>query len=224
MLNSLKYSLQNYNSIYPEEIESKEKMLEFLDEHLNLFKRALQTQHHSRSFRQDEFEDEPAEHTKVREQRQISKNSLVSSFLNDAAGHFTASAFLLSTDKTKFLLTHHKKLNKWLQLGGHCESNNILEEAIREVKEESGFHKIEVISDKIFDIDVHYIPHTVKESAHYHYDIRFLLKTTDSDNFIKNNESHELKWFSFSDYPQLGIELEHSVARMIEKFKAGTNL
>ncbi len=125
MLNHLKSLLQNYNSIHSEEILSKERMLEFLDKHLNLVRSDLKMQLNSKSFRQDEFEDKPAERTKLREQRRISKNSLVSSFLNLAAGHFTASAFLLNHDQTKFLLMHHKKLNKWLQLGGHCESDDI---------------------------------------------------------------------------------------------------
>ncbi|XVN40294.1 MAG: NUDIX hydrolase [Rickettsia endosymbiont of Argas persicus] len=178
MINNLKSLLQNYNSIYPEEIKSKKKMLEFLD-----------------------------------------KNFLVSNFFNESAGHFTASAFLLNSDETKFLLMHHKKLNKWLQLGGHCESDDILAEAMREAREESGINEIVAISDNIFDIDVHYIPQSSKEPSHYHYDIRFLLKTIDNDNFIKNNESYKLKWFSFSKYPQLDIELDRSVSRMIEKFK-----
>jgi len=179
VISDLKSLLQNYNSIYPEENASKERMLEFL--HKN-------------------------------------QNSLVSASPHDVAGHFTASAFLLNNDQTKFLLMHHKKLNKWLQLGGHCDGDSdILAAAIREAKEESGINEIEIISDKIFDIDIHYIPQRHNEPEHYHYDVRFLLKTINNDNFIKNNESHELKWFNFSDYPQLGVKLERSVTRMIEK-------
>ncbi|HJD62930.1 MAG TPA: palindromic element RPE3 domain-containing protein [Rickettsia endosymbiont of Degeeriella rufa] len=89
MLNHLKSLLQNYNSVHPEEIIAKEKMLEFLNKHLNLVRNDLKMQLNSKSFRQDEFEDEPAERTKIREQRRISKNSLVSSFLNDVAGHLS---------------------------------------------------------------------------------------------------------------------------------------
>lgn len=138
--------------------------------------------------------------------------------MNDVAGHFTASTFLLNSDQTKFLLMNHKKFNQWQQLGGHCKSDNIFAEAIREAQEESGINEIEAVSNNIFDIDVYYIPQTSKEPSHFHYDIRFLLKTIDNGNFIKNDESHELKWFSFADYPQLGVELERSVTRMIEKY------
>ncbi|WP_375359401.1 NUDIX hydrolase [Candidatus Tisiphia endosymbiont of Neophilaenus lineatus] len=74
-------------------------------------------------------------------------------------GHFTASGFLLNSDKTKFLLMHHRKLDKWLQPGGHCDgNNNILAVAIKEAQEESGILEIEPISRQIYDIDVHLIP------------------------------------------------------------------
>ncbi len=176
-MNELHIKLQNYSSTYPEEIVTKTKMLEFLNEYENPFSRDLQI------------------------------------------GHFTASAFLLNNDKTKFLLMHHKKLDKWLQPGGHCDGDsNILNVAVKEAVEESGINEIKTINKEIFDIDTHYILQTHKEPAHYHYDVRFLLKTVNNNNFIKNNESNELKWFNFSDYSKLDIELERSVTRMIEKF------
>lgn len=103
--------------------------------------------------------------------------------------------------------------------GGHCDGDsNILNVAVKEAMEESGINEIKEINKEIFDVDVHYIPQTHKELAHYHYDVRFLLKTVNNDNYIKNNESNELKWLNFSDYSKLNIELERSVTRMIEKF------
>ncbi len=41
-------------------------------------------------------------------------------------GHFTASCWLLSYDGNSALLTHHVKLQKWLQLGGHCDGDSNL--------------------------------------------------------------------------------------------------
>ncbi|HJD55491.1 MAG TPA: palindromic element RPE2 domain-containing protein [Rickettsia endosymbiont of Pyrocoelia pectoralis] len=214
----LKSLLQNYSSIYSEEIASKEKMLKFLDESQDPFNKNLQSQLNKN------IVNSVGLGYKERGAKPIIIGETTSDDVGESKsidyGHFTASAFLLNHDKTKFLLTHHKKLNKWLQLGGHCKSDNdILAEAIREAREESGINEIEIISDQIFDIDVHYIPERPNEPAHYHYDIRFLLKTVNNDNFIKNDESQELKWFSFAGYPWLDIELERSVTRMIEKFK-----
>jgi 8-oxo-dGTP pyrophosphatase MutT (NUDIX family) len=110
-------------------------------------------------------------------------------------GHITASALLLNKDKTKALLMHHTKLDKWLQLGGHCDGNpNALEVALKEAREESGIKGIAPVSDKIFDLDIHLIPKNSREDEHYHYDIRFLLYVTSDEEIIQNHEAKELRW------------------------------
>lgn len=133
-------------------------------------------------------------------------------------GHFTASAFLFNNDKTKFLLMHHTKLDKWLQLGGHCDGDsNVLAVAIREAQEESGIADIQPISSQIFDIDVHFIPGNITEPFHYHYDVRFLLKTVNNDSFTINSEAKELKWFELIAEIPASMMIDGSVIRMIEK-------
>lgn len=53
--------------------------------------------------------------------------------------HVCASVILIEPEEKKILLVHHKKLNKWVQPGGHIEQNEDPERAaIREVKEETG--------------------------------------------------------------------------------------
>lgn len=172
---SLHHLLNNY---FPEdinEINYKQRMLDFLNTHQNPFERSLKI------------------------------------------GHFTASAFLLNTDKTKFLLMHHKKLNQWFQLGGHCDGDpDVLAVAIKEAQEESGIMEISPISTKIFDIDIHSIPSNEKDSEHYHYDIRFLLKTIDNDNFVQNDESHALRWIDL--YSSSELSLKQSIKRMVDKY------
>ena len=55
------------------------------------------------------------------------------------AGHFTASAWLVSSDGIRALLTHHRKLDRWLQLGGHADGDrDLARAALREAREESG--------------------------------------------------------------------------------------
>jgi 8-oxo-dGTP pyrophosphatase MutT (NUDIX family) len=74
-------------------------------------------------------------------------------------GHITASSWLLSKQGDKALLTHHAKLNRWFQLGGHCDGDpNVLAVAIKEAQEESGIYDIAPLSTAIFDIDIHLIP------------------------------------------------------------------
>jgi 8-oxo-dGTP pyrophosphatase MutT (NUDIX family) len=134
--------------------------------------------------------------------------------------HFTASCLLLNSDKTKFLILHHKKLEKWIQPGGHCDGEgNLLEVAKNEAREESGISAIEAVDKNIFDLDIHYIPESSKEFAHRHYDVRFLLKTIDNDNFLSNHESHEIKWIDFETFNAKNLTLEPSVKKLAEKYQ-----
>lgn len=78
---------------------------------------------------------------------------------NHLPGHFTASAWIVDPAKQFILLTHHAKLNKWLQPGGHADGDeNILRVALKEAREETGISHFRVLKDGIFDIDIHTIP------------------------------------------------------------------
>jgi 8-oxo-dGTP pyrophosphatase MutT (NUDIX family) len=134
-------------------------------------------------------------------------------------GHFTGSCWLVNRDGTKFLLTLHKKIGRWLQLGGHADSDHDLARvALKEAREESGLKNIELLSDEIFDVGVHLIPEYKEIPTHYHYDVRFLLKTTDNDEDIQiSDESTDLRWFEEVSIlpPDSGI----NIPRMFEKWK-----
>src|SRR3990167_10803194 len=132
-------------------------------------------------------------------------------------GHITASAWLVNKDGTEALLMHHRKLDNWFQLGGHCDGNpDVLSVAIKEAQEESGIQNISALSNDIFDIDIHLIPANTKEKEHYHYDIRFLLQVTSDEKVIKNSESKELRWIS-KDFTKLPTN-NSSVVRMFNKW------
>ena len=134
-----------------------------------------------------------------------------------AIGHITASAWIINKENTKALLMHHAKLDKWFQLGGHCDGNpNVLEVAIKEAQEESGIQNIMPVNTEIFDIDIHLIPANAKEQAHYHYDVRFLLRVMSDEKIVQNNESKELRWIGKNpkELPTQGI----SVVRMFNKW------
>ena len=132
-------------------------------------------------------------------------------------GHFTASAWLVNNDNSKALLMHHTKLNRWFQLGGHCDGDaDVLAVAIKEAQEESGIEHIQAMSASIFDIDIHLIPANKKEKEHYHYDVRFLLQVTGDDTIIQNRESKELRWIG-KDKSDLPTD-NFSVIRMFNKW------
>jgi len=130
-------------------------------------------------------------------------------------GHVTASAFVLSPDRQAVLLTHHRKLNIWIQLGGHCDGiRDAAFVALKEAYEESGLPRITPLSPRVFDIDIHPIPANPAEPAHLHHDIRYLLQAEDTA-FTVSDESHALAWV-----PLTGLEAfssEASVLRMRDK-------
>jgi 8-oxo-dGTP pyrophosphatase MutT (NUDIX family) len=133
-------------------------------------------------------------------------------------GHITASALIVNKQRTHTLLTHHHKLEKWLQLGGHSDGDpDPLSVALREAKEESGVEKITPVSESIFDVDVHAIPARKNEPEHFHYDIRFLFEADDTEPLTISSESKDLAWV-----PLIKIEeytTEESIVRMVRKLQ-----
>ncbi|HEV2601379.1 MAG TPA: NUDIX hydrolase [Candidatus Babeliales bacterium] len=130
-------------------------------------------------------------------------------------GHITASCWLLNKARTHALMMHHKKLDQWFQLGGHCDGDtDTLAVAIKEAQEESGINDIIPLSSDIFDIDIHWIPSNKKEAGHYHYDIRYLLAVNSDEQIIQNAESNELRWIPMNGTLPTNNQ---SVKRMFDK-------
>jgi 8-oxo-dGTP pyrophosphatase MutT (NUDIX family) len=133
-------------------------------------------------------------------------------FDRECKGHITGSAWILNQDGTQALLTHHKKLNKWLQLGGHADGDfDIAAVALKEAQEESGIGRFKFVLPGIFDIDIHPIP----SACEFHYDIRFLLQVASDDTVIVSDESLALAWVSFDKMESYAAN--DSVLRMNEK-------
>lgn len=132
------------------------------------------------------------------------------------AGHITGSAWIVDHDYAHTLLTHHKKLGKWLQLGGHADGeSDVLRVALREAREESGLQEIRPLLYEIFDVDVHLIPARKAEPAHFHYDIRFLLVADCNLPLLMSDESKDLRWVALRKVSRL--TREESVLRMVRK-------
>lgn len=135
------------------------------------------------------------------------------------AGHFTASAWLVSGDGRRVLLTHHRKLDRWLQLGGHADGDHDLARAaLREAREESGLGGL-VVAPGIFDLDRHRIPEHGGVPGHWHYDVRYVVRATGGERFVVSDESHALAWRPVADLPgEPGLDA--SVRRMARKWLA----
>jgi 8-oxo-dGTP pyrophosphatase MutT (NUDIX family) len=133
-----------------------------------------------------------------------------------APGHLTGSAWILSPDRARTLLTHHRKLDKWLQLGGHADGDpDLLAVALREAREESGLTRLRVVSPAIFDLDRHWIPARKTESGHWHYDLRFVIEAEPAESLVVTNESKDLTWVEVGRVTSLNPE--ESMARMMRK-------
>jgi len=137
-------------------------------------------------------------------------------------GHITGSAWIVDRSRTHALLTHHRKLNKWLQLGGHADGDSdILRVALREAREESNLDAIRLVSEDIFDVDIHVIPARRREPEHLHYDVRFLLEADRGAPLTVSEESRSLAWIPLDEISRLNPE--ESVARMVAKTREMAN-
>ncbi len=131
-------------------------------------------------------------------------------------GHITGSAWIIDTERRHALLTHHRKLDRWLQLGGHSDGEpNTLEVALREAREESGLERVTPVTEAIFDVDVHLIPARGDEPEHHHYDIRFLLEADRDTPLVISEESNDLAWVPLDEIAQRVSDA--SILRMLRK-------
>ncbi len=114
-------------------------------------------------------------------------------------GHVTAGCFIVDPETGTLLLHHHRRLDRWLQMGGHIDGEETpLAAAMREGDEESGLHDLEVVSEDVFDVDVHFIPAGKGEPDHHHFDVRYLVRTRNPSAIaIDRNESKDLAWVAF---------------------------
>lgn len=133
-------------------------------------------------------------------------------------GHFCGSAWVVDRpagerpEDARVLLTHHRKLGRWLQLGGHADGvTDLREVALAEAREESGLQALELLPE-VYDVDIHQIPARPGEPAHLHFDVRYALLADAREPLVTSAESHALAWVAVASL--LGPDTEPSMARM----------
>jgi len=132
-------------------------------------------------------------------------------------GHFTGSAWVVSADGERALLLHHRKLDIWVQPGGHADGEGDLAAvALREAEEETGLSGL-CIEGGVFDLDRHAIPARGNDPEHYHYDVRFVVRASANESFVVNEESHALAWIPVRDIAA-DAHADGSVRRMAQKW------
>jgi 8-oxo-dGTP pyrophosphatase MutT (NUDIX family) len=111
---------------------------------------------------------------------------------------------------------HHRKLERWLQLGGHVDGDpDVRLAAQREAREESGLRTLRALGTGIYDIDVHRIPARGTEPEHDHYDVRLAFEADPRESIVRNDESHDVRWIPLGELERYAID--ESVRRLARK-------
>ncbi|MGW7055184.1 NUDIX hydrolase [Streptomyces sp. NPDC054887] len=131
------------------------------------------------------------------------------------AGHITASALVVDPERGRVLLTLHKKLNMWLQMGGHCEPGDatLSGAALREATEESGIAGLTLLPGGPVRLDRHPIP----APCNWHLDVQYAALAPAGAVEAISEESLDLRWFA---YDEVAGVADASVVRLVERTRA----
>ncbi|MEZ7003883.1 NUDIX hydrolase [Streptomyces sp. AD55] len=123
-------------------------------------------------------------------------------------GHLTASALVIDPSRGRVLLTLHRKLRMWLQMGGHCEpgDRSLAEAALREAREESGIEGLALVPGGPVRLDRHHTP------CAWHLDVQYAAVAPAGAVESISEESLDLRWYPYGDVADVADE---SVVRLV---------
>ncbi|MEV7995935.1 NUDIX hydrolase [Streptomyces sp. NPDC086077] len=130
-----------------------------------------------------------------------------------ADGHITASALVIDPEHGRVLLTLHRKLRMWLQMGGHCEPEDasLAAAALREGTEESGIPGLSLLPGGPVRLDRHLTP------CAWHLDVQYAALAPAGAVAAISDESLDLRWFGYDELAEVADE---SVVRLVRATRA----
>jgi 8-oxo-dGTP pyrophosphatase MutT (NUDIX family) len=147
---------------------------------------------------------------------------------NNEFGHFTASAWAVNREKTKVLMIYHNIYQSWAWTGGHADGeDNLLEVAIRELKEETGIKNVKVLNNNIFSLEIICVNGHIKKekyvSSHQHLNLTYLVEVDEKEILkVKEEENSGVKWMNLEDIAKNSNEkwmIENVYQKLNDKLK-----
>ncbi|HVE31484.1 MAG TPA: coenzyme F420-0:L-glutamate ligase, partial [Mycobacteriales bacterium] len=116
-------------------------------------------------------------------------------------GHLTASTLVLDATGAHVLLTLHKRIGAWVNLGGHIEpeDHTVLAAATREAAEESGIDGLVLDADPIY-LSAHPVTCSLGIPTR-HLDVTYLAVAPPGAQPVRSEESEDLAWFPVGALP-----------------------
>ena len=124
---------------------------------------------------------------------------------DNAAGHLTASAWVVSPDLTQVLMAYHNLYDSWSWLGGHADGDrDLLAVSMREVREESGLTAVRPVSPHIYSLEILTVDGHEKRgayvSSHLHLNVTYLLEADPAAPVRrKPDENSAVAWFGLEE-------------------------
>ena len=131
---------------------------------------------------------------------------------NNECCHFTASSWAVNRERTKVLMIYHNIYQSWAWTGGHADGeSDLLNVAVRELKEETGVENVKIVKPAIFSLEILTVDGHVKKgkyvSSHLHLNLTYLLEVTENEVLrIKEDENSGVKWVKIEEVEKMSEE------------------